>query len=112
MRKNKIALLCALLGICLTSQLTNAQVALPQNFPVKTEKEIRFQICVVSEGAGMPLVLKIDTLTGQTWHLQMTTEEDRKRGIYYVWTEVPTFLAPDLSKPVSMPANTPPDATK
>ena len=107
-----MALFYLALGLWLAPQSARSQNAYTQDSPVKTEKEIRFQICVVNQGAGVPLTLKIDTLTGQTWHLQFTSEADRKRGVYYVWTEVPTFLAPDLNKPVSAPANTNADTNK
>lgn len=56
---------------------------------VKTVGPVRFQICVSQGPNVVPAVIKIDTLTGQSWVLQITGNDLNSKGIPYVWTYVP-----------------------
>jgi hypothetical protein len=77
----------AFILLCLFSCHLCAQ---ENSFPVISS---RYQIYQVS-GA----TIKLDTVTGESWHLQFANAEMKDRGVYYVWTAIPSYPLPNLTK--------------
>lgn len=83
----KISLLFLLL-LSSTLLAQDGTQATPSPTEIKTVGPVRYQLCVVGNGA-MPMVVKIDTATGNAWVMQMTPDTVRAQGTPFVWTFVP-----------------------
>ena len=78
----------AFIALALTLDLVAAE-PVPSR-PVKTEKEVRFQIVEANILTGSPVIIRIDTSTGKTWCLRLASDSDRKEvGVTYMWIEFP-----------------------
>jgi hypothetical protein len=60
---------------------------------IKTVGPVRYQICVAPWGgvnqSSMPIIIKIDTQTGESWIFQTTSDKAKAEGVPCVWNYIP-----------------------
>lgn len=78
-------LLCGTAAVAVLAQRSGSAEGSPRELGSS-----RYHIVITDSGP-----IKLDTATGLSWHLQLTPESMKQRGVYYVWTAILTRDLPD-----------------
>lgn len=75
----------------LSTGFLHAQVPMPTPAFTSAESEPdRFRILSLVLN-NQTVIIRLDTVSGRSWTLQPTSEQDRKSGTFFVWIEVPSL---------------------